>query len=305
MNTASKVLLLLYVFKLSRAEECDVRIWYLEMTKNGVFDGELSAEQLFLQKTINEMVLSSKKDSSKRKVNCDVLEMYEEMLKPDEEEDSSDKQDGNEGENESKSSKEEQSKEDTALLVDKVNDNETKTISDVSEETADQLVSEGTELHSSKEADETDTTEKVSDVNEEADETDTTEKVSDVNEEADETDTTEKVSDVNEEADETDTTEKVSDVNEEADETDTTEADQMEADETELFSDDSNDDEEEKVEIEKIDTIEEEIVSDFSSNSLDKLEDEETIVSSIDLLEETISIDDDRPVENAPRVFSQ
>lgn len=68
-----------------RSDDCDIRMWYIKMTSDGAFDGELSGEQKVVEQKIKELVVNSKRDKKKRKVNCVVLEMYEEMLKSDEE----------------------------------------------------------------------------------------------------------------------------------------------------------------------------------------------------------------------------
>ncbi|XP_021347352.1 putative protein tag-278 [Mizuhopecten yessoensis] len=335
MKTASAVLLFLYVFKLSRAEDCDVRMWYLKMTTKGVFDGELSEEKLFIQKTINDMVLISKKDQTKRKVSCAVLEMYEEMLKPDEEGDAAGTQDDNEeGQGQERNSLDKTEDIESGGREDTESggreDNESGGRGDTESEGRDDTESGGREDtesggRASTESEGRDDTESggredtgsggredtESEGREDTEsggreDTESGESLagsavgtenpeSKLNEDRLSEDVSALTGDVND-----DDTDPIVDDSEETVDHSTDKGTDLhnglEADETEVFSDDS-DGEEEMEEIKELNSNEEHVLSGGSSDDLEKVEHEEIALLTMDELEGTITADGDNSVE--------
>lgn len=60
---------------------CDVRQWYLKTLGEGYFDGKLTNEQEAVQNEIEYILLQSKKDPNKKKVECILLEQFDDILK--------------------------------------------------------------------------------------------------------------------------------------------------------------------------------------------------------------------------------
>lgn len=65
----------------SEKKLCDIRVWYLNIITDGVFGIDLSDSQLELKNTIETNVLKSMENPQSAMVGCDVLEIYNNLLK--------------------------------------------------------------------------------------------------------------------------------------------------------------------------------------------------------------------------------
>ena len=56
---------------------CDVKIWYLDMLSNGILSNDLDKKQGRVKTTVEKLIRSKKGDIE---IECDTLEMYEQIL---------------------------------------------------------------------------------------------------------------------------------------------------------------------------------------------------------------------------------
>ncbi|XP_053405928.1 uncharacterized protein LOC123565891 [Mercenaria mercenaria] len=72
----------IYIVNFTRAKKlCDIRVWYLNLITDDVFDVDLTDEQLNLKNSIESLVLKASESRETRMVHCSVLYMYNDMLK--------------------------------------------------------------------------------------------------------------------------------------------------------------------------------------------------------------------------------
>ncbi|XP_052769621.1 protein PFC0760c-like [Mya arenaria] len=60
---------------------CDVRVWYLNIVTDGVFNRELNRDQQRMRNSIDNLVLNSANGIEQRMIDCTVIQMYNDMLK--------------------------------------------------------------------------------------------------------------------------------------------------------------------------------------------------------------------------------
>ena len=64
----------------SASKLCDVRVWYLNMIADGVFNIEMNGDQLDLKNSIDSLAKKATENEHARKVDCYILNMYDDML---------------------------------------------------------------------------------------------------------------------------------------------------------------------------------------------------------------------------------
>ena len=58
-----------------------MRVWYLNLIRDGVFDGQLNDDQLDLKNSIEDLAIKATENEEARTINCYILNMYNDMLK--------------------------------------------------------------------------------------------------------------------------------------------------------------------------------------------------------------------------------
>ena len=69
-----------HFFLFSASKLCDVRVWYLNMIADGVFNIEMNGDQLDLKNSIDSLAKKATENEHARKVDCYILNMYDDML---------------------------------------------------------------------------------------------------------------------------------------------------------------------------------------------------------------------------------
>ena len=69
-----------HFFLFSASKLCDVRVWYLNMISDGVFNIEMNGDQLDLKNSIDNLAKKATENENARKVDCYILNMYDDML---------------------------------------------------------------------------------------------------------------------------------------------------------------------------------------------------------------------------------
>ena len=69
-----------HFFLFSASKLCDVRVWYLNMIADGVFNIEMNGDQLDLKNSIDSLAKKATENEHARKVDCYILNMYNDML---------------------------------------------------------------------------------------------------------------------------------------------------------------------------------------------------------------------------------
>lgn len=68
-------------FYFSQKKLCDIRVWYLNIITDDVFSGDLNDGQSHLKNSIETLVLKSTEKPESAMVNCNILDLYNSMLK--------------------------------------------------------------------------------------------------------------------------------------------------------------------------------------------------------------------------------